>query len=80
MEPRLKEIPKTDGSLPYLLYMPEETSHEAEPRPLLLFLHGMGERGNDLGSFKKEGLPRFIEEGLSFPFVVLAPQCPEPLS
>lgn len=58
----------------YLLYLPEEGA--TEPPPLMLFLHGAGERGDDLARVKKNGLPRLIEEGQEFPFMVLAPQCP----
>ena len=43
----------------------------------MLFLHGAGERGNDLNLVKKHGPPRLVEEGKSFPFVIVSPQCPE---
>jgi predicted peptidase len=60
--------------LNYLLYAPEEPP--VEPPPLMLFLHGAGERGDDLQLVKKNGPPRMIENGMQLPFVVLAPQCP----
>lgn len=60
--------------LDYLLYVPEEAP--ADPPPLMLFLHGAGERGNDLSLVKKNGPPREIENGAELPFVMLAPQCP----
>ena len=51
------------------------TSKEAWP--LVLFLHGAGERGDNLDLVKKHGPPKLIEEGKPFPFVVVSPQCPE---
>ncbi len=44
--------------------------------PLLLFLHGAGERGDDLDLVKKHGPPMLIEQGQEFPFIVVSPQCP----
>jgi len=60
--------------LDYLLYLPNTPLEEAPP--LLLFLHGSGERGNDLSLVKQNGPPRLIERGAELPFVVVAPQCP----
>ena len=42
-----------------------------------MFLHGAGERGNDLELVKIHGKPKFVEGGRIFPFVTIAPQCPE---
>jgi len=46
--------------------------------PLIVFLHGSGERGDDNTAQLKHVLPRFIEEGrpLRYPCYVFAPQCP----
>lgn len=46
------------------------------PHPLVLFLHGAGERGDDLDAVLRHGPPRRIAEGWRPPFAVLAPQCP----
>lgn len=63
--------------LRYLLYLPPGYgSDPAERWPLILFLHGMGERGDDLQMVKKHGIPRLVEEDPQFPFVVISPQCP----
>src|SRR5690606_30982857 len=59
----------------YLLYLPESHT-ERDDWPLVVFLHGSGERGEDLHLVRKHGLPRLIDEGLRIPAVVLAPQCP----
>ena len=62
-------------SLDYLVYLP--TDYEKKDSwPLLLFLHGAGERGDDLELVKKHGPPKLIEQGKPFPFVVVSPQCP----
>lgn len=64
-------------SLKYLLYLPENYDAQAE-WPLILFLHGRGERGDDLNMVKLHGLPRLIEAGQQFPFIIVSPQCPLP--
>lgn len=61
----------------YLLSLPEGYSQNGEAVPLLLFLHGAGERGNDLDKVKAWGPPKLIAEGVSLPFIVVSPQCPE---
>jgi predicted peptidase len=60
----------------YLLYLPENYEQEGS-WPLLLFLHGSGERGTDLQLVKKHGPPKLIEAGKQFAFIVVSPQCPK---
>jgi predicted peptidase len=59
------------------LYLPEGYGTDGRTWPLVLFLHGAGERGSDLELVKKHGPPRLIAEGKQFPFIMAAPQCPE---
>jgi predicted peptidase len=59
----------------YLLYLPDGYE-ERESWPLLVFLHGSGERGSDLELVKKHGPPKLIDAGRKFPFIVVSPQCP----
>ena len=62
----------------YLLYLPGAYAADPSRRwPLLLFLHGSGERGDDLARVKANGPPKFLDERRGFPFVVVSPQCPE---
>ena len=61
----------------YLLYLPSTYDSSEENWPLLLFLHGAGERGDDLELLKVHGPPKMIAQGRDFPFVVISPQCPE---
>ncbi|PAB60828.1 carboxylesterase family protein [Anaeromicrobium sediminis] len=71
-----KKVYRENDNLNYLLYLPKDYSDNKE-WPLILFLHGMGERGDNLNLVKKEGLPRLLETNKEFPFVVVAPQCPD---
>ena len=61
--------------LKYLLYQPKDYDTKGK-WPLLLFLHGSGERGNDLDAVKVHGPPKLIAQGKEFPFIVVSPQCP----
>lgn len=62
--------------LPTLLYRPAGEP-PAAGWPLLLFLHGSGERGDDLEPVRRHGVPRALEDGAALPpMLVLAPQCP----
>lgn len=60
----------------YLLHLPKATPDSTKP-PMLLFLHGAGERGDDLELVKRHGVPKEIEEGRELPFVIVSPQCEE---
>ncbi|MFA4923876.1 MAG: prolyl oligopeptidase family serine peptidase [Ignavibacteriaceae bacterium] len=71
-----KEI-KKKVEMNYLLYLPKNYNSTQEKFPLMLFLHGAGERGSDLNLVKRHGPPKLIEQGKDFPFIVVSPQCPE---
>ena len=60
----------------YLLSLPKD--YEAKSSwPPLLFLHGAGERGDDLELVKTHGPPMLLQQGKDFPFIVVSPQCPK---
>lgn len=61
----------------YLLYLPKDYNDSEENFPLVLFLHGAGERGTDIEKVKIHGLPKLINQGKDFPFIVVSPQCPD---
>jgi predicted peptidase len=61
----------------FLLYLPKEYTKKREKYPLILFLHGAGERGSNLEMVKTHGPPRLVAEGKEFPFIIASPQCPE---
>ncbi len=73
---RLEKKVTTTHRLNYLLHLPDGYAASDEPLPLMLFLHGAGERGDDLELVKKHGPPKLIAAGKSFPFIVVSPQCP----
>lgn len=62
--------------LDYLLYLPDDYE-KRDNWPLLIFLHGSGERGSDLELVKKHGPPKKIGAGHKYPFIVVSPQCPK---
>jgi len=61
----------------YALSLPHGYAKSKDKYPMLIFLHGAGERGLDLEKVKVHGPPRYIKEGQKYPFIVVAPQCPD---
>ena len=59
----------------YLVYLPKDYDQK-DSWPVLLFLHGSGERGDNLDLVKVHGPPKLIAGGKQFPFIVVSPQCP----
>ncbi len=71
------QVVKT-ASIKYLLYLPKDYGKDTTVKwPLMLFLHGSGERGSDLDKVKAHGPPKLIAQGKDFPFIILSPQCPD---
>jgi predicted peptidase len=61
----------------YTLTLPEGyEADEAKSWPLLIFLHGAGERGDNLELLKKHGPPKLVASGKKFPAIVVSPQVP----
>ena len=65
--------------LSHLLYVPTGGS---APYPLIVYLHGSGERGDgsNLEAVKLYAVCTYLEQGNTIPAYVLAPQCPLNLS
>jgi len=61
----------------YLLYLPIDYNSSDKEFPLVLFLHGAGERVTDIEKVKIHELPKLINQGKEFPFILVSPQCPE---
>ena len=76
---RLRAETTGTPSLKYLLYLPADYGRTDRRWPLLLFLHGAGERGDNLDVVQKHGPPKRIAAGEEFPFIVVSPQCPKGL-
>jgi len=59
----------------YLLYLPKDYADSDQKFPLLMFLHGAGESGDDLDKVKVHGPPKIVDSKPDFPFIVVSPQC-----
>ncbi len=69
-----KQVLATD----YLLFLPAGYDADTEKRwPLILFLHGSGERGTNVWLVAKHGPPKIDTTETNFQFIVVSPQCPE---
>jgi predicted peptidase len=67
-------------TLNYRLLFPD--SDTLRRYPLIIFLHGSGERGSDNEAQLKWGVQNFATDQnmIKYPAIVIAPQCPEKLS
>ena len=64
-------------SAQYWIYLPRDYSTRPKERwPLILFLHGSGERGTNLSKVAVHGPPKLVKQGQDFPFIIVSPQCP----
>lgn len=70
-------IPATSTTYPYLLFAPAHYQPRARSNrrlPLMVFLHGSGERGSDISRVAVHGPPRLAQSNPDFPFVTVSPQ------
>lgn len=75
---RFEKTIRRDVSIPYLAFLPKDYDAKADRRwPLMIFLHGAGERGTNLAVVTVHGPPKLVKDRLDFPFVVISPQCEE---
>jgi len=73
-----KKIFQTGGdTLRYRILLPEDYV-KGKTYPLIVFLHGSGERGNDNESQLKYGATLFLRDSIrkKYPAIVVFPQCP----
>jgi len=62
----------------YLSYTPKEYNTDTLKKwPLIIYLHGGSRRGTDLIKLYADGIPDQLYRGREFPFIIIAPQCPE---
>ncbi len=67
-----------------LQYLPKDYNSNSNKYPLVIFLHGVGERGANstnpstlegtIYSVDNLGPPRFAKDGYNFPFILISPQ------
>lgn len=67
-----------EGNYRYQLFVPRGVPN-ADPEanwPLMLFLHGSGERGDDVDAVKRHGPPKQAQRDPDFPFILISPLLP----
>jgi len=60
----------------YLGYMPQGYE-DGNNWPLILYLHGSSEKGNEIQMVETQGIAKELKQGRNLPFLVLIPQCPK---
>ena len=67
-----------NDTLPYRLYRSVKADTMTEALPLVIFLHGSGERGNDNRMQLKHCIRFFLNDTVTgrYPFLLMVPQCP----
>jgi len=73
-----KEFVFKGDTMPYRLLLPEHYE-QGKKYPMILFLHGSGEKGNDNAKQLVHGGTLFLRDSLrkKYPAIVLIPQCPQ---
>lgn len=66
----------------YMFFLPEnyDAKNKEKAAPLLIFLHGIGERGNNAEKVKAHGPPKLLDDpktAKDWPFITVSPQCPD---
>jgi len=65
----------TNRGLHYVGYLPHEY-RSGQKCPLILYLHGSKQRGDNIQLVEEQGIPNQLKQGKSLPFIVISPQCP----
>jgi predicted peptidase len=74
---KFRQVIRKAINMDYLLYLPKDYQTTKKKKfPLMLFLHGAGERGTVLKKVAIHGPAKLIKQGKEFPFIVVSPQCP----
>ncbi len=66
-----------EGAYNFWLFLPEDYGKSKKKFPLMIFLHGAGERGDNIDKVKVHGPPKLVEKDKEFPFILISPQCPK---
>lgn len=78
VEGQTAQAPVAKEGYHYWLHLPPGYTSDKKARwPLMIFLHGSGERGTDLEKVKVHGPPKIAQRDPSFPFILISPQLPE---
>lgn len=74
VEGQTPQPPIEAGNYPFQLFLPHGYNADAKARwPLLIFLHGSGERGDDVAKVKVHGPPKIADRDPAFPFILVSP-------
>ena len=65
---------ENNDTLPYRLLLPEGYN-DTKKYPLVIFLHGSGEKGNDNEKQLTHGTKLFLDNRKDFPAIIVFPQC-----
>lgn len=60
----------------YLVHIPKS---DEKKLPMVVALHGAGERGDDFDKIPVHGPAKYVLSGADFPAILIAPQCPTEL-
>ncbi len=81
MTRQISRILNTDHSqydhLNYLVYLPEDYSVSDRSWPVIMYLHGEDDRGDQVEMVETYGLPLLLEHELTLSAIVISPQCPQ---
>lgn len=79
MKPEAREWTAKDGTVVKYRFAAPEVIEPGKSYPLVLFLHGAGERGDDNEAQLKHGVTAILEgaKKLNQPIFLIAPQCPK---
>lgn len=73
-----REFVQNGDTIPYRILLPKNFDR-GKQYPMVLFLHGAGERGNDNEKQLVHGAKIFLEDSIrnKYPAIVVFPQCPQ---
>ena len=66
-------LTQTDRGMNYWLFLP---NNDKDNLPLIIYLHGAGERGRNIEHLARHGLAKLLAEVMEIDSAVLVPQCP----
>src|SRR5687768_17293531 len=64
----------TSSGIKYLEYLPDGYNSNLNKYPVVISLHGIGERGSDVNKVANVSLAKYIKYGQKYPFIVISPQ------
>jgi esterase/lipase len=71
----LPEEIKGVKNYPFWMYLPGSATKQRKKVPIILSLHGAGDRGYNINRVKDFGASAYAETISSFPFAIVTPQC-----